>query len=241
MSLLRAGLCAAGLAAFASTASAASVLASGSPLPDADKLFTTETKVDQNVGGQRRGHDVFVRKGATFTGGSAGKTWTSGILYDWTLTYDGDVASLDVDGSTASFDVLDGSWNSFTLITRANNRTRKSDGAKLFSDAKSEVSITGINGHALSTPLTQTALLDQFVESSWTLADFGPITAMTGTLLFDWTATDSSLFNGSPNSALGFGLKAGNVAPIPLPAAAPMLIGALGGLGVLSRRRRKTA
>ena len=239
MSLLRAGLCAAGLAASAGAASAAPVLVPGSPLADADKLFTTETKVDQTVGGQRRGHDVFVRTGATFTGASAGKTWTGGALYDWTLTYDGDVASLDVGGASASFDVLDGSWSSFTLITRADNRTR--DGVELFSDARSEVSITEINGHALSTALTQTALLDEYVASSWTLADLGPITAMTGTLLFDWTATDSALFNGSPNSALGFGLKAGDVAPIPLPAAPPMLIGALAGLGALARRRRRTA
>ncbi len=216
-------------------ASAAVLTESSATVTDADKLFTTETKMDENViGGSQRGADVFVRTGATFSGASANKNWTSGQTYDWMLTYDGDIANLDVGGTIVSYDVLDGAWNTIQLITRAQNRTNNSTGESIFDDAQTKVTISAVNGTALDTTYEQTANLDEYIEKVLQF-DGGDVTSLKGTLMFSW---DAGLWDNSPNSTMAFIVKGAYLepAPVPLPAGAPLLLAGLGGLAALRRR-----
>ena len=78
------------------------------------------------------------------------------------------------------------------------------------------------------------------MEMTYGLSTLGAIGSLEGTLQFDWALNDPA-FNGSPNSRFAMVVKAVEVAPIPLPAAAPLMLlgmGALAAAGVARRRRR---
>ncbi len=219
----------------AGAASAATLSQSTVDILDADKLFTTETKVDENViSGGQRGLDVFVRSGATFTGSGANKNWTPGQTYDWLLSYDGSIASLDVGGTTVAYDVLDGTWNAMKIITRAQNRTNKG-GQSIFDDAETALTIDTVNGMALATAYQQTSGLDAYDEHTLVFDGGAPITEVGGTIRFAW---DAGMWDSSPNSSMAFIVKGGTVelAPIPLPAGLPLLLAGMGALGFLRRR-----
>lgn len=226
---------AAAIALAASGASASVLTESTATILDEDKLFTTEVKMDQTViGGAQSGHDIFVREGATFTGASTNKRWTNGATYHWMLSYDGDVAMLDVGGTTVSYDVRDGSWNALKLITRAQNRTHNSKGS-LFDDAETSVTISEVNGTALASAWSQTSGLDEYTETTLTFG--GAITSVKGTLTFAWDAGD---WDKNPNSRMAFIVKGAEIdmAPVPLPAGAPLLVAGLGAFAAVRRRAR---
>ncbi len=224
------------LAAAASTASAATLKSAAIAIPDDAKLFTQETKVDQNlVGGQTRGKDVFIRTGATFTGDGADLTWVNGQSYDWTLSYDGDVATMQVGSSIASYDVLNGNWNAFLLGTNAQNRSNGN--ASLFTSASSAVTIASVNGSALGTAITQTSNLGEYKESVFSF-DGGTLSSLAGTVTFSW---QDDGWNTSPGGRLNFVLKGAEVAPVPLPAGAPLLLAGIGAIVALRRRAKSRA
>ena len=236
--------------AAAGMASASSINIINTPIPDSDKLFTTETKVDENVlSNQQRGADLFVRPGAVFSpNDNTNVDWVSGTLYDWSLSYDGSIATFTmnaadaIDNSTAktvSYDVLDGTWNAFKLITRAQNLSRNRNGVQqtLLSSSSTEVTIDEVNGNALTTAYTQSSVLggSEYVELT---LDYGgdAISSIAGTFQFDWLATGD--YDSSPNGRLAFIVKAAEVSAVPLPAGASLLLAGLAGFAVMRRRAR---
>lgn len=198
------------------------------------KLFTSEMKRDKNVNnGGQRGNDVFLRNGSGFAGPSFGVNWgASGSTYDWMLSYDGDLATLDFAGTTRTIDVApDGNWNAFQFFVRASDANR-------FDTATTTVTVDEVNGSALATALSLSATDGSF-DKAFRLHDFATIEGLKGTLTFDFVVKAGAA--GSPNSRLALNVKGLDVAAVPVPAALPLMLGGLGGLGLLARRRRAAA
>ena len=220
------------VAASAGAASAAVIteIATG----QGDKLFTTEIKRDQNVDNNaQRGHDVFLRNGEGFSGPSFNVNWgASGTSYDWSVSYDSDEAFL----TFAGFDPIkidvdpDGDWNAFQFFVRASDNTR-------FENESTTVTVDEING--MATVFEAIGDGNGAFDKAFTLSDLSVIETIRGTVTFDFDILDGA--KGSPNSRLAFNLKALSIDPavVPVPAALPLFLTALAGLGAVARRRRK--
>ena len=234
---------------FAMTAGAASAATLGLTeifTGQGDKLFTTEIKRDQNIDdGARRGHDIFLRNGDSDRGSSGGFVWDDDTpnIYNWSLSYDGGQAVLTLDdGGSRSIDVdidvaPDGDWNAFQLFVRA-------DDADWFETASTTVTVDEINSMTVSLEaigsLADGAFDKAFVLAGSSISDLAIIRTISGTLAFDFDPFDDA--KGSPNSRLGFNLKAFYVedpAVVPIPGAIPLLLSGLAGLGLVARRRKK--
>lgn len=223
---------------FAMTAGAASAATLGLTeifTGQGDKLFTTEIKRDENVNNNsQRGHDVFLRNNEETTGESFNVDWgASGSTYEWSVSYDGDNAFLTFGAfDPISIDVSpDGSWNAFQLFVRADDGDR-------FETASTTVTVDEING--MDASLEAIGALDGSFDKAFTLSDLTVIETIRGTVTFDFDPFDGA--SGSPNSRLGFSLKALYVvdpAVVPVPAALPLLLSGLAGLGLMARRRKK--
>ncbi|MEO0485716.1 MAG: VPLPA-CTERM sorting domain-containing protein [Pseudomonadota bacterium] len=202
-----------------------------------DKLFTTEFKRDQNVQNTgRRGHDVFLRNGAEFSGPSSNVSWgASGTAYDWALSYDGDIATLDFNGVKSTIDVdPDGTLNGLQFYLRATDTKR-------FTTSSSTLFVDTLNGIGVSETLSVTDGIDEvaFISSQ-------PITSVSGQVLFSFDVNAGS--RGSPNGQLAASIKGLSIpisadepglSPVPLPAGLPLLAAALGGLAILRRRQQR--
>jgi len=229
-------LSAAAAATIAITASAADAITlKAIDAGDAPKLFTTEVKRDQNVSGSEspRGDDVFLRIAGDFSQTtSAGNRWgAAGTSYDWSLSYDGDLASLTVDGigNVENVDIdPDGTWNAFKFFVKADDAAR-------FETATTTVTLSAVNGTALGSNLVVSAT-DGGTEGTWSLSDNATITSLSGTLVFDFDLLDGA--TGSPNSRLQFSVKAYEVAPVPLPAGLPLMLAGVGAFAYLRRRAK---
>jgi hypothetical protein len=207
--------------------------------PETSTLFTTEIKRDQNVqNAGRRGHDGFLNNGGNVA--SINHFWgPSNSVDTWSLGYDGDIATLMLDGRSASLNIgPDGVWNAMTFFLRA-------DPAAQFTTSTTTVTVTHVNGVLLDTLLSMSVTLGQQSFAAFALPNFGTITSIAGTVRFNFTLAPGA--SGSPNSRLGFGVSAMNVTPVPpmppvpLPAAAPPMLAGLVLLGLAARRRRFSA
>ncbi|MHA7870969.1 MAG: VPLPA-CTERM sorting domain-containing protein [Hyphococcus sp.] len=232
MRILGAALAAA--AFMAGTASAASLTEIG--LGEGDKLFTTEIKRDENVENNgQRGSDVFLRNGEEFAGPNFNVDWNaSGTVYDWTIEYDGDQATLTFDGfSPINIDVNpDGVFNAFQLFVRADDPNR-------LENASTTVTVDMVNGMALDMSLNAIGNEMGAFDKAFTLSDLAAISSISGTIAFAFDVLQGA--TGSPNSRLAFNFKALSVSEIPVPAALPLLLSGLAGLGFASRRRKAGA
>ena len=200
-----------------------------------DKLFTTEIKRDQNVnGGAQRGEDVFLRNGDSFQGPSFNVNWgASGSTYEWSISYDNDEAVLSFGGfEPITLDVdPDGDWNAFQFFIRADDENR-------LENESTTVTVDEINGDSFA--FSAVGDEDGAFDRAFTLSDFSVIEIMRGTVTFDFDVAAGA--SGSPNSRFAFNLKALSVddpTVVPIPAALPLFLSALAGLGVVTRRRRK--
>lgn len=212
------------------------------------KLFTVEVKRDQNVHNNgQRGHDVFLRNGGGFKGPSKGFNYgASGTVYDWSLSYDGNKATLAVDTLTRTLDVdPDGIWNLFQVYAKADS--------KHFNTATATLNILGVNGEKLANP-TVIEATDGFAEAALALGGPLAFTSISGTFQFDFDPKPGA--KGSPNSSLAFGIEAYEVSmtylpglpegpgpsAVPVPAGAVLmgsLIAATGAWSGLKRRRQR--
>lgn len=204
--------------------------------PEISKLFGTEIKRDQNVQNNgQRGHDAFLRNGSTTNGASFGFFWgNSGTTYDWSLYYDGNLATLSIGDESATINVNpDAPWNVVSFFLRADDTTR-------FDTSSVTLTTTTANGQALSVPYVATATDGQVTTPALALDNFTPINNIGGKLAFSFTPKPGA--SGTPNSRLSAGVTGTNVTPtppaVPLPAALPLLLAGLGGLAVAGRRRR---
>lgn len=215
---------AAALLLFALPVSAATL--SSIPTGQGTKLFTTEIKRDQNVNNNsQRGNDVFLRNGEGFSGPSFNVNWgASGTEYDWSLSYDGDQATLVFDGVSRMIDVMpDGNLNALQFFVQARDLNR-------FVTSTTSVFVDMVNDMAASELISAT---DGTADVAF-LAD-ETITSVSGRVSFLFDVADGA--TGSPNSRLGFSVKALDVAPVPLPAGLPLLLAGLGGFALLRKRR----
>jgi hypothetical protein len=210
-------------------------------------LFTAEVKRDENVQNNgQRGHDVFLRNGAGSGSTSKGLDFgASGTVYDWSLSYDGDTATLAVDTLTRTLDVdPDGIWNLFRVYARAADSGH-------FTTATATLNILGVNGSNLANP-TVIAATDGFAEAVLALGGPLPFTSLSGTLQFDFDPKPGA--KGSPDSSLVVGIEAFEVSmafepilqggpstsAVPVPAGVVLmgsLIAAAGAWSGLKRRR----
>ncbi len=202
------------------------------------KLFTTEVKFDKNVNNNsQRGHDVFLRNGSQFSGPSTNFAWpASGTTFNWSLSYDGNTASFVFGGLPAlTLDVNpDGNWNAFRFDLKSSDTNR-------FDSATVAVSVTGVNGGAV-TPVNLSASLSSNVVEDYQFMSFQSLDSLTGTMRFDYDPKDGA--TGSPNSRLRFNIKALSVlnppttTDLPEPATLGLFVLGLGGLAAGARRRR---
>ncbi len=197
--------------------------------PSTTEIFNTEIKRDQQVNGPVRGHDVFVRNGGGPGVSSFPLTWgPSGTSYDWSIAYDGDTASITVNGTSRSVDAdPDGVWNAIKIITRANDQDPPA-----FTAAKVTVVVEDANGSALDAPQSYMAELGEFNEITLGLSDGSDFTSLAGTLTWDFTAAPGS--TRTPNSRYAFNLKGLNA--VPEPGTFGLALVSLAGLAV--RRQR---
>lgn len=203
------------------------------------KLFTTEAKHDQSVGGVTRGKDIFIRSAQTSAEATANLTWgASGTVYDWSLSRLDDAFVFTVGGVSSTLN-LPGApgWNAFTFWTR-------SDWSG-FETASTLVSLLGANGATLSETFSVLTTDAQggprTTNLAFALPGLAELTELNGQLRFDFAVAQGTNANSSPNGRLAFGVDSFNVSPVPLPAALPMLIAALGGMGLIGRRARRRA
>lgn len=214
-----------------SSASAASLTEIG--LGEGDKLFTTEIKRDENVNNNsQRGSDVFLRNGEEFAGPNFNVDWgPSGTTYEWTISYDGDQATLSFGGfNPINIDVNpDGVFNAFQLFVRADDANRLANEA-------TTVTVDAINGMALDMSLSAIGNEMGAFDKAFTLSDLAAISTVSGTVSFAFDVLQGA--TGSPNSRLAFNFKALSVSEVPVPAALPLLVSGIAGLGFASRRRR---
>lgn len=203
------------------------------------KLFTTEAKHDQSLGGATRGKDIFIRSAQTTAESSENLTWgASGTVYDWSLSRLDDAFVFTVGGMSSSLN-LPGApgWNAFTFWTR-------SDWSG-FETASTFVSVLGANGSALTEAVSVLTTDAQggprTTNLAFALPELSELTSLNGQLRFDFAVAQGANANSSPNGRLAFGVDSYNVSPVPLPAALPMLIAALGGMGLIGRRARRRA
>ena len=200
-----------------------------------ERLFGAEIKRDENVNNNgQRGHDVFLRNGSGFAGPSFNVDWgTSGTLYEWSLSYDGDQALLTFAGfNPVSIDVNpDGGWNAFQLFVRGSDDKR-------LANEKTTVTVDAVNGVDFS--LEAVGNEGGVFDKTFSLSDLSVIETIAGTVVFDFDIIPGA--KGSPNNRLSFNLNALTVetAVVPVPAALPLFLTALAGLGAVSRRRRKS-
>lgn len=222
MSRVAAAIAASMLAVPASAATLSSI-ATG----QGSKLFTTEIKRDQNVdNGAQSGTDIFLRNGDGFSGPNFNFNWgDSGTEYGWSLSYDGDSATFVFGGRSLMIDVMpDGNLNGLQFFAQAKDMTR-------FDTSTTSVFVDMVNGMAASESIIAT---DGTSDVAF-LAD-ETIISVSGRVSFLFEVADGA--SGSPNSRLGFSLKAldVDVPAVPLPAGLPLLLAGLGGLAVLRRR-----
>lgn len=200
-----------------------------------ERLFGAEIKRDENVNNNaQRGHDVFLRNGSGVSGPSFNLDWgASGTVYDWSLSYNGDQASLTFAGfAPINIDVNpDGNWNAFQLFVRGADDKR-------LANAQTTVTVDAVNGVDFSLA----AIGDEggVFDKTFSLSDLSVIETIAGTIAFDFDVIPGA--GGSPNNRLSFNLNALTVetAVVPAPAALPLFLTALAGLGAVSRRRRKS-
>lgn len=210
------------------------------------KLFTVEVKRDENVQNNgQRGHDVFLRNGAGFSGPSKGLDFgASGTAYNWSLSYDGDTATLAVDTVIRTLDVSpDGTWNAFQVYAKAAD-------SKRLTTATTTVNIDSVNGAALPAATVITAT-DSFAEAAFALGGPLSFSSLSGTLQFDFDLKPGA--KGSPNSRLAFGIKGLEVpvselppipdgpgpSAVPVPAGFVLMGSLIAGAGAWSRLRRR--
>lgn len=208
------------------------------------KIFTTELKRDRNVNknglGGQRGHDMFLRTGDTFSGNSANISWgSSGTVYDWSLSYDGNVGQFVVGNQTLNLDIdpsHDDFWNAMTIIVRSNDTRR-------FNDALVDVTIDTVNGMAAGGMTIFHAALGEYNEVQLAMNGGGIFQNLSGTMRFNYDVVANG--KGSPNGRLAFivkGLQIAGLVPntesVPAPPAAALL---LVGLGVVAWSRRRKA
>ena len=154
--------------------------------------------------------------------------WGNGQGYGFTLAYvaAGGLLSMTVDGVTSATSGVD-----LTDMRSMFVRTRSSDAPE------GSASLTGLtlNGFALGDNVPAAGegigaaylqVFDFDFASDWTLA---------GVTRFAWSGDLPA------GSRLGSQIKLTNLAPVPLPAAAWLLLGGVAALGAASRRRRAAA
>jgi hypothetical protein len=201
------------------------------------KIFTTEFKHDgrlSRAGSTDGGKDIFLREGTSFvTPSSEDFAWaTTGTVYNWDLSYDGDVANLNFAGKSLQLDIgQDGNWNAFQFYVSARNpRT------PLFTDVTTTVNLQSVNGHAVNETVSATKGVNGGTTDAAFWLGGATIADISGTLVFDF---DRNGADGSPNSHLAVSIKGLEVAPVPVPAALPLLLAGLGGLAFVGRRRKR--
>lgn len=217
------------------SAQAASLVAS-SETPTA--IFNTEIKRDQVIStGGNSGQDVFLRDGDNSPLVSTNRNnWgPSGTSYNFSLGYDGDIATLAVDGaSTLMLDIdTDGVWNAVSFFVRA-------DQANQYSSATTTLTITEANGMALDSPFTASGTIGSQFSGLFALDTMQVLSSISGFFQFDFVATGAG---GSPNSRLAVNIAGANVPvnAVPVPAALPLLLTGIAGLGFVARRRKAAA
>lgn len=177
-----------------------------------DTLFNTEIKRDKNIHNNgQRGHDVFLRNQNWFIGPSKGFNFgASGSEYDWSIAYDGNIATLKFENITRQVNVWpDGDWNAFDIRVKA-------DDSKRFKTATTTVQIDTVNGQGLVNP-AMILVTDGFLNETLAVSDAFEFTSLSGTVRFDFDLEPGA--KGSPNSRLSFGFKGLEIDPALLPTA----------------------
>lgn len=209
------------------------------------QIFTTEIKRDQTGTGRLSGHDVFIRDGDNNPIESENFTFgASGTSYDFMIGYDGDIASLDFNGAGApgalSVDTdLNLEFNALRLVLKGDD-----DGKAGFVNESTVVTIAEVNGMAVDQTFQAVEGGGKFSQIM-ALDELATISSIKGTVRFNF---EGGGLGGSPNSRMQFSVKAlnlgssneqgGAVTPVPVPTPLALLLASMGGLGLLTRRRK---
>jgi hypothetical protein len=202
--------------------------------PEQSTLFTTQTRRNQNVQNSGQlGSDIDLLGASGTSLASKNFLWgASGTSYNWSLAFNGTNATLKVGSNTITTAVGSGTWNVVSFFLRADDTSR-------FTTSTVTLSTLVANGELLTVPLVFSTTNSTLSSLNFALDGFSAITSLAGTMKFDFVRKTGA--TGSPADALSWGVKAQQVAPVPLPAAMPMSLVALGLLGWAARRRRSGA
>ena len=184
------------------------------------------------IGGQPGNWEIAVGQGTSRPGNfnQADYAWNAAFTpvsfsYDYGVT-EANKATVNIDGTTLTYDF--GSLQTGNTI-------------RIFAKRDAQLFINDISGHSVSYTIGEDVA--DWDGTATNAGSYNDETLLLGSSMFTsgFTMEGTIVMRGGKGSAHSVVVSAGNidVSPVPLPAAAWMLIAGVGGLGVMARRNNK--